>query len=92
MRTDRAEDWAKAKAKGKKYFLWRYGVFGYGLAFAVGMTLIQVVYYVIQRPDASPVMLVYWFLFMLVGGLPLGYVWAWVIWSLAERKYKGKAP
>ena len=80
MNPKAASQWESRRAKGRNYFVTRYGVLGWGLGFSVLFYIMQ--YTTGQSsglfPDAP---------ILLVLGLAGGYVWGLIMWHLMERLY-----
>ncbi|QSO47369.1 hypothetical protein [Alicyclobacillus mengziensis] len=81
MNKKQMERWEKVRARGKKRFILRYGVFGWGLSSGI---LFGILMMLEGSENITPVN---WILNILLFMI-FGYVWGLLMWSWTERKYQ----
>ncbi|MGL5390800.1 MAG: hypothetical protein ACRDA8_05310, partial [Shewanella sp.] len=73
--------WKSIRVKGKRHFIWRYGVLYWGVTTAVLWSLLS---YFFQPSDPVWLMPLIALVLFPLGGIPLGYY----LWHSSEAKYK----
>jgi hypothetical protein len=83
MNQKNMDKWGSLRLKGKKHFVIRYGILGWGLSFAVLSYALQ---YLTGNVKHFFLDAIIYLILSFIGGC----VWGLIVWNSMERQYRNK--